>query len=95
MLCRIGHHGRVARQHSIYPFVGDDRHSARWYEQAGEAVTLQPGDRFFIPCEGGPSTSRLEAFPPRLEVEEREGAYVLVDDGPRDEWRYVFAPGNP
>jgi hypothetical protein len=80
----------VARQHSNFPFAGNDRHSARWYDQTAEPVPLQPGDRFFVPCEGGPSTSRLETFPPRLEVEERDGMYVLVDDGPRDEWRYVF-----
>jgi hypothetical protein len=80
----------VARRHSTYPYGGDDRHSGRWYDQSAETVTLQPGDRFFIRCEGGPSTSRLEAFPPRLEVEEHDGVYVLVDDGPRDQWRYLF-----
>jgi hypothetical protein len=46
----------------------------------------------FIACEGGPCTSRLEVFPPRLEIEEREGAYVLLDDGSRRDWRYVFVP---
>lgn len=55
-------------------------------------MTLRPGDRFFVPCEGGPSTSRLETFPPRLEIEEYNGVYVLIDDGRRDDWRYVFAP---
>jgi hypothetical protein len=53
---------------------------------------LQPGDRFLVRCEGGPSAYRLEAFPPKLEIEERDGMYVLVDDGPRDDWRYVFVP---
>ena len=53
---------------------------------------LQPGDRLFVVCEGGPSASRLERFPPRLEIEEAGGAYILVDDGPRREWRYVFVP---
>jgi hypothetical protein len=83
----------VARPHSSYPYAGDDRHSARWYDQSGEVNALRPGDRFFVMCEGGPSTSRLESFPPRLEVEEDGGVYVLVDDGPRDAWRYVFVPG--
>ena len=47
----------------------------------------------FIRCEGGgPSTSRLETFPPRLEVEERGGTYVLIDDGSRREWHYVWVP---
>ena len=45
-----------------------------------------------VACEGGPSSSRLEAFPPRLEVVEADGLYVLVDDGPRESWRYVFVP---
>jgi hypothetical protein len=52
----------------------------------------QPGDRMFISCEGGPSVSRVERFPPPLEIEERGGMYVLVDDGPFEEWRYVFVP---
>jgi hypothetical protein len=53
---------------------------------------LEPGDRFFIVCEGGPSTSRLEVFPPRLEIDEKDGMYVLHDVGPREEWRYIFVP---
>ena len=53
---------------------------------------LAEGDRIFIACEGGPSQSRLEMFPPRLEVEEATGTYVLEDDGPRAAWRYVFVP---
>jgi hypothetical protein len=85
----------MTRRHSSYPYAGDDRHSGRWYDQRAEDVVLQPGDRFFISCEGGPSTSRLEAFPPRLEVEERDGVYVLVDDGPREQWRYVFVARKP
>jgi hypothetical protein len=31
-------------------------------------------------------------FPPRLEIAERDGIYVLRDIGPRDEWRYDFVP---
>jgi hypothetical protein len=68
------------------------RHSPDWYDQCDEAVVLRPGDRLFIACEGGPSASRLEHFPPRLEVREKDGLYVLQDDGPRDTWRYVFVP---
>jgi hypothetical protein len=45
-----------------------------------------------VPCHGGPSTSRLETYPPRLEVGERGGTYVLDDDGPPERWRYVFVP---
>jgi hypothetical protein len=25
-------------------------------------------------------------------VEERDGLYVLIDDGPTEEWRYFFVP---
>ena len=53
------------------------------------------GDRLFIPCEGGPSISRLERWPPPLEVQEADGLYVLDDDGPAEEWRYVFVPREP
>ena len=53
---------------------------------------LAEGDRMLIACGGGPSQSRLESFPPRLEVEEQEGVYVLEDNGPRARWRYVFVP---
>lgn len=68
------------------------RHSPDWYDQSAEDVVLAAGDRMFVACEGGPSRSRLEVFPPQLEVEERDGVYVLVDEGPRDQWRYVFVP---
>jgi hypothetical protein len=66
------------------------RHSVEWYDQSEEATVLERGDRMFIACEGGPSMSRLEMFPPRLEIPEREGMYVLRDIGPRADWRYEF-----
>jgi hypothetical protein len=55
----------------------------------------QEGDRLLIACEGGPSTSRLERWPPALEVEEADGLYVLDDSGPVEDWRYVFVPRRP
>jgi hypothetical protein len=70
----------------------DPRHSPDWYEQAGESEVLITGDRMFITCEGGPCNSRLEYFPPRLEVATDQGTYVLIDIGVRAEWRYVFVP---
>lgn len=82
-------------ERSTYPDVDGARHSCDWYDQAGEAITLQRGDRFFVVCEGGPCTSRLEVYPPRVEIDEPDGIYVLVDDGPREEWRYVFVPHTP
>ncbi len=45
-----------------------------------------------MPCEGGPCLSRLEYFPPKLEIEERGGTYVLVDEGQLPDWRYLFVP---
>jgi hypothetical protein len=75
------------------PAVSDPaspRHSPGWYDQSAEPVVLAPGDRLFVACEGGPCTSRLETFPPRLEIAERGGTYVLDDTGPRWLWRYLF-----
>jgi hypothetical protein len=71
------------------------RHSPEWYDQSAEAEVLRPGDRIFIACEGGPSWNRLEVWPPRLEVPEPDGVYVLQDDGPRSDWRYLFVPRQP
>lgn len=51
---------------------------------------MQRGDRMFIRCEGGPCVSRLEVFPPRIEIREKSGIYVLVDDGPPEAWLYQF-----
>ena len=71
---------------------GGARHAAAWYDQTAEPVPLASGDRLFIPCEGGPAVSRLEVVPPRLEIDETDGTYVLVDAGPRDDWYYLFVP---
>lgn len=43
-----------------------------------------------IPCKGGPSISRLVRYPPPLEIDEKEGTYVLVDDGAPESWLYDF-----
>lgn len=75
-----------------YRILPGPRHSADWYDQSGEDEALREGDRLFVPCEGGPAQSRLETYPPRLEIPEDDGTYVLVDDGPRSAWRYVFVP---
>jgi hypothetical protein len=55
---------------------------------------VRPGDRMFVQCDGGPCTSRLEVFPPRVEIEEVGGRYVLLDGGPIDEWKYQFVPND-
>jgi hypothetical protein len=71
--------------------VDSPRHSPDWYEERlGPDYPPRPGDRLFIACEGGPCRSRLETFPPRLEVAEPGGMYVLEDVGPTEEWRYLF-----
>jgi hypothetical protein len=55
----------------------------------------RPGDRLLLPCNGGPSQSRLVRHPPPLEIVEHDGTYVLVDDGPLTHWRYDFVPRAP
>jgi hypothetical protein len=70
----------------------EPRHSEEWYRDVLEHAPLQGGHRVFIRCEGGPCLSRLETFPPRLEIPERNGLYVLVDDGPLEAWSYQFVP---
>ena len=57
-----------------------------------EPVGPRSGDRMLIRCDGGPSISRLEYFPPSLELREDDGVYVLVDDGPPHDWWYQFIP---
>ncbi len=72
------------------PGDSEARHSEEWYVDALRDRPLQSGDRMFIPCEGGPCISRLEVFPPRIEIPEKRGIYVLVDDGPLEAWAYQF-----
>jgi hypothetical protein len=55
---------------------------------------VQPGERMLLWCDGGPSISRLERFPPPLEVAVDGGVYVLVDDGPEAQWHYEFVAGG-
>jgi hypothetical protein len=56
---------------------------------------VEDGERMLLACDGGPSQSRLVRYPPPLEIEERDGMYVLVDEGPPEQWRYVFVPEVP
>ena len=73
------------------PPDGDEaRHSAEWYRAHFGTDPMRPGDQFLVHCDGGPRSARLETFPPRLEIEETGGVYVLVDDGPVHRWRYEF-----
>ncbi len=51
---------------------------------------MEQGERMLIRCQGGPCNSRLVRYPPPLEIEERGGMYVLVDDGPVGKWTYEF-----
>jgi hypothetical protein len=70
----------------------DARHSEAWYAEALDETPPRSGDRMFIRCEGGPCLSRLETFPPRMEIREKGGLYVLEDLGPLAEWAYQFVP---
>lgn len=84
---------RNRARRTLDPMVGVEvRHTVGWYDQAGWPYRLEAGDRMFIRCEGGPGLSRLENFPPRLELAESGGAYALVDDGPPHEWTYHWMP---
>ena len=53
------------------------------------------GERLLLPCDGGPSQSRLVRYPPPLEIPVAGGMYVLVDDGPTEVWRYEFVVVDP
>ena len=53
---------------------------------------VEDGERMLIRCEGGPSQGRLVRYPPPVEIEERTGVYVLVDDGSPESWWYEFVP---
>jgi hypothetical protein len=46
-------------------------------------------------CEGGPSAVRATTYPPPLEIAVDAGMYVLVDDGPVEEWQYSFVADRP
>lgn len=62
----------------------------------GTMAGVEQGERMLIPCAGGgPCTSRLENYPPPLEIEERGGMYILVDDGLPDRWRYDWVADRP
>jgi hypothetical protein len=77
---------------AVTPGGSEARHSDGWCGNDVRDTARQGGDRVFIRCEGGPCVSRLETFPPRLEIEETNGLYVLVDDGPLETWSYQFLP---
>ena len=47
-----------------------------------------------IRCEGGPCQSRLVRYPPPIEIEDRGGVYVLVDEGEPERWWYEFVPAE-
>lgn len=51
---------------------------------------MHAGDRMFLWCEGGPSIGRATSYPPPHEIAVDGGIYVLVDEGPPEEWRYSF-----
>jgi hypothetical protein len=46
-------------------------------------------------CEGGPSIGRAIVYPPPLEIGVEGGTYVLVEDGPVEQWRYQFIASEP
>jgi hypothetical protein len=73
--------------HSADP---EARHSEEWYGDLLRDTPLQRGDRMFIRTVGGPCLSRLEAFPTQIEIPEKSGICLLVDDGPPEAWAHEF-----
>jgi hypothetical protein len=59
-----------------------------------QTLLMDDGDRMLIPCRGGPTAWRAATFPPPLEIAidgaPLGGVYVLIDDGPVEEWSYQF-----
>lgn len=55
-----------------------------------KAGNVDVGERMLLWCEGGPSIGRATTYPPPLEIAVDGGMYVLVDDGPAEQWRYRF-----
>jgi hypothetical protein len=66
------------------------RHRFDWYDQSTWPYPSAVDDRLFIRCVGGNAMSRVETFPPRLEITEPGGRYVLIDDGPPHDWTYEW-----
>jgi hypothetical protein len=62
---------------------------ARGHE-LGQTRIVEEGERMMIRCEGGPTAWRATAFPPPTVIESADGLYVLVDDGPPEDWSYEF-----
>lgn len=59
-------------------------------DTANDDDAVHDGERMLIPCDGGPSISRLVRYPPPVEIEAPGGVYVLIDDGRPELWRYEF-----
>jgi hypothetical protein len=53
---------------------------------------VHDGERMLLACRGGPAVGRAERYPPRAEIAVDGGTYVLVDDGPPEQWWYDFVP---
>ena len=51
---------------------------------------MKAGEEMMVWCEGGRSMIKREVFPPRLEIPDDGGMYVLNDQGDPADWRYVF-----
>jgi hypothetical protein len=52
--------------------------------------SVEEGDRMLLWCDGGPSIGRATQFPPPFAIDVDGGVYVLVDDGPTEQWHYLF-----
>lgn len=76
------------------PVDKSPRHRFDWYDQSSWPYPAHVGDRLLVRCDGGSNLSRLEEFPPRLEIDEPGGTYVLTDDDAPHNWVYVWIPAS-
>ena len=54
------------------------------------ARPVETGERMLLWCSGRCGHGRGRRFPPPIELAADGGIYVLVDDGPAEDWRYEF-----
>ena len=57
---------------------------------SGQNRGMVDGDPMLIRCEGGATVWRTATFPPAGELPVADGIYVLVDEGPPEQWWYQF-----
>lgn len=57
-------------------------------------TSLSPAGRRFPVTTVASSSAASLTYPPPLEIDADNKMYVLVDDGPPEQWHYVFIPSD-